>query len=176
MQDHNLLDKIFTQEQTELVNCLLNTDFTCMQIDNNFDDVYIWWLISPYYVDVIQELEFPITEFKGQYWFGQTWYGASIKQTEYWTKLQEKLPFLCDDDCDDMVIDSDDETDEILPRPSRRILDSSSDEDSEPEEQFECVLCEQSADEDELCGHGVADRHSCECLDCDEYNKTHNNI
>ena len=33
----------------------------------------------------------------------------------------------------------------------------------------ECVLCEQSADYDELCGHGVADSHSCECLECKVY-------
>ena len=95
------LRTIFIAEQTTLVNCLLATDNTFMQIDNNwdndeaeFDEVYIWWLINPGFVDVIQELELPITDFKGQYWFGQTWYGASINQSHVYPLLQARLPFL----------------------------------------------------------------------------------
>ena len=108
---NNNLRTIFIAEQTTLVNCLLATDFTMMEIENNYDeendcynDIHIWWLINPGFVDVIQELELPITDFKGQYWFGQTWYGAAIQHSHVYPLLQSRLPFLRED----MVIEDDD--------------------------------------------------------------------
>jgi len=96
------MNKIILKQQTKLVNKLIQLEeIEYSDIENLYDEeteeyqeIYIWYLIDNNYSDVFEELKIPLIEYEGQIWVGQTWYGASWKQSCYWKDLCEKLPFL----------------------------------------------------------------------------------
>ena len=94
------MNKLLIQEQTKLVNKLIKLEeISYEEIENmegQFDEVHIWYLINSCFLDVFDDLNIPYVKYEGQVWIGQTWWGCSWKNSHYWKPLCEKLPFLKD--------------------------------------------------------------------------------
>ncbi len=95
---------LFVSEQTALVNELYTTNVFFSDMENMFDEdgdeneVFIWWNVSVYYIDLVEEYcnEQRLPFIKNDYgmWFGQPWYGTSFQNSGYWPSMVEKFPFL----------------------------------------------------------------------------------
>jgi len=85
-------DMVFIKEQTEFINMLIKKEvITYDDIEDleEGNEVYIWFLVSPYFKEDVKKMYVPKIELNNEMWVGQFWWGCHWEYTNHWKVFEE---------------------------------------------------------------------------------------